>query len=102
VFIEGFSHDDFASFIRCVPWRFAKTMPQAPHEYTLRKQAQESGLESEFESAVRLIREEGYKQLYGSKVYMYYDVEEDEGVMWQYWTMGAPYERTILINRARI
>jgi hypothetical protein len=59
-------------------------------------------LESEFESTIRLIREEGYKQRYGSKVYAYYDVEDDEGVTWQYWTMGAPHKRTILINRARI
>ena len=102
MFIEGFSHDDFVTFIRSVPWRFAKTMPQMPHEYTLRKQARERGLESKFESAVRLIREAGYRQRYGSKVYTYYDVEDGEGTAWQYWTMGEPYERTILINRARI
>lgn len=98
VFIEGFSHDDFAAFIRSVPWSFAKTMPETPHEYTLRPKAKELGLESEFESAVRFIREEGYRQRFGSKVYTYYDVPDQEGVVWQYWTMGAPYERTILIN----
>lgn len=102
VFIENFSRDDFTSFIRSVPWRFARTMPRMPHEYTLRKQARERELESEFESAVRLIRAEGCRRRYGSKTYTYYDVEDDEGTAWQYWTMGAPYERTILINRARI
>jgi hypothetical protein len=102
VFIDGFSRDDFAAFVRAVPWRLAKTMAPSPHEYTPRKQARERGLESEFESAVRLIREEGYRQRYGSKVYTYYDVEDGEGTVWQYWTMGAPYERTILINRAKI
>jgi hypothetical protein len=83
VFVDGFSRDDFAAFVRAVPWRFAKTMAHAPHEYTLRKQARERGLESEFESAVRLIREEGYRQRYGSKVYTYYDVEDGEGTVWQ-------------------
>ena len=102
VFVEGFSRDDFAEFVRAVPWQFARTMPHMPHEYTLRKQARERGLESEFESAVRLIREEGYGQRYGSRVYTYFDVGDDGGTVWQYWTMGAPYERTILINRARI
>jgi hypothetical protein len=102
VFVDGFSHDDFVELIRSVPWRFARTMPHMPHEYTLRKQARERGLESEFESAVQLIREECYRQRYGSKTYTYYDVEDDEGTGWQYWTMGAPYKRTILINRARI
>jgi hypothetical protein len=70
VFIDGFSRDDFAAFVRAVPWRLAKTMDPSPHEYTPRKQTRELGLESEFESAVRLIREEGYRQPYGSKVYV--------------------------------
>ena len=74
-------HDDFVAFIRSVPWRFAKTMPENPHEYTLRKQSQELGLESHFESAVRLIQEEGYRQRYGSKVYTYYDIEDDERIV---------------------
>ncbi len=102
MFIDGFSHDDFVAFIPSVHWRFAKTMPHTPHEHTLRKQAQELGLESHFESAVRFIRDNGYRQRYESKVYTYYDVADEEGVTWQYWTMGAPYERTILINRARV
>ncbi len=102
MFIDRFSHDDFVAFIRSVPWRFAKTMPYMPHEYTLRRQSQELGLESHFESAVRFIRENGYRQRYGSKAYTYYDVPDEEGTTWQYWTMGAPYERTILINRAKV
>ncbi len=102
MFIEGFSHDDLVSFIEAVPWKYAKTMPHMPHEYTLRKWAQELGLESEFESAVRFIRENGYKERFGSKVYTYYDVADEEGITWQYWTMGAPYERTTLINRAKV
>ena len=102
VFIDGFSHDDFVAFIRSVPWRFAKTMPYLPHEYTLRRQSKELGLQSHFESAARFIRENGYRQRYGSKAYTYYDVPDEEGTTWKYWTMGAPYEFTILINRARV
>ena len=102
MFIEGFSHDDLVSFIESVPWTYAGTMPHMPHEYVLRKWARALGLESEFESAVRFIRENGYKQRFGSKVYTYYDVADEKGVTWQYWTLGAPYERTILINRAKV
>ncbi len=102
MFIENFSHDDLVSFIGAVQWKYARTMPYMPHEYVLRKEARELGLESEFESAVRFIRENGYKERFGAKVYTYYDATDEEGVAWQYWTMGAPYERTVLINRARI
>jgi hypothetical protein len=49
-----------------------------------------------------LIREKSYGQRYGLKVYSCYDVEDGEGTAWQYWTIGAPHERTILINRARV
>jgi hypothetical protein len=77
-------------------------MPETPHEYTLRKQARERGVEREFESAVRFIRENGYRQRFGSKVYTYYDASDEAGDTWQYWTMGAPYEQTVLINRARV
>ena len=102
MFIEGFSHDELVSFIEAVPWKYAKTMPDMPHEYTLRPRAKELDLESEFESAVRFIRENGYKERFGAKYYTYYDATDEEGITWQYWTMGAPYERTVLINRAKV
>lgn len=99
-FIDGFSLEDFAAFVERVEWTYAKTMPYHPHFYTLRKKARRLGLEAEFESAARFIRENGYQQRFGNAEYIYFDLEDDQGTTWQYWTMGAPYQRTILINRA--
>src|SRR5687768_14064837 len=46
--------EDVRSFVAAVPWKFAKTMPQNPHEYTLRKASPER--EAEFEAVVMFIR----------------------------------------------
>ncbi len=71
-------------------WIFAKTMPENPHYYMLRKESDES----EFVRFVKLIRKYGYKNLYEGCWYAVLNVYE-----WYYWTMGAPIEETILINR---
>jgi len=39
----------------------------------------------------------GYHQKWGKTTYTYLDIDG-----WQYWTMGAPLDKTILINRAAI
>ena len=74
-------------------WVFAKTMPENPHEYTLRKD-----WDSEyFDKAVTLIRRFGYKTKFKGRYYTQFNVADHF-----YWTMGAPIEKTILINRAFI
>jgi hypothetical protein len=82
-------------YVAAVPWRFAKTMPENPHEYTLKKVS--PGREKEFEAVVIFIRQQGYKKKFGRATYIYVDLDG-----WCYWTMGAPLEQTILINRARL
>jgi hypothetical protein len=72
-------------------WIFAKTMPQNPHYYMLRK---EYASDAEFVRFVEIIRRYGYRYQYGGYWYIQLDVDE-----WFYWTMGAPLEETILINR---
>ena len=78
------------------PYRFAKTMPQNPHYYTLRKQWKDD----EFVCVVKYIRKHGYERRFYSKTYISLNVNE-----WYYWTMGEPINKdgkpwTILINRA--
>lgn len=75
-------------------WRFAKTMPANPHWYSLSKTWQSR---AEFEEAVRLIRQFGYKIRFGKSFYTLFNVGE-----YFYWTMGAPVHETTLINRAFI
>lgn len=72
------------------PFRFAKTMPENPHWYTLRKEWDDL----EFDDAVKNVR--GYGKITWFQKYPY--------VGWNanghyYWTMGAPIHETILINR---
>jgi hypothetical protein len=95
--------DELREFVRTSPWKFARTMPQMPHEYTLRAKAPDEKL---FERVVLYIRQAGYKANFGFVTYTYFDIDG-----WKYWTMGAPlgptgrYNRnvhTILINRAKL
>lgn len=89
------------NYIASVRWQFAKTMPDNPHEYTIRKWAPEK--ERDFEAVVMFIREAGYKKKWTnpksgrSTTYVYLDVDG-----WCYWTMGARLSSTILINRAKL
>ena len=79
------------AFIAQAPWRFAKTMPEQPHEYTTRGETPDE----EFEAFVRFIREHGYRARYGRNVYTYLKLGD-----WRYWTMGWPVAQTRIINRA--
>ena len=82
----------FTVFVNSVPWRFAATMPQNPHEYTVRR-----GLSDEkFKEAVSYIREHGYFKEFRGWRYRCYSVGG-----WEYWTMGNPIEQTKIINRAK-
>ena len=86
--------DDVRDFVRASSWKFAKFMPQTPHEYTLRREAKDEDL---FERVVMHIRQVGYQKKWGKNTYTYLDIDG-----WQYWTMGAPLGATILINRAKL
>lgn len=72
-------------------FRYAKTMPQFPHHYTLRQ----TWDNQVFDAVVRAIRELGTPRAFGNRQYTYYDFGGNT-----YWTMGDPVDKTILINRA--
>ena len=71
---------------------FAKTMPDTPHFYTLRRDWIDNHIS--FDMAVDLIRTHGRVGRYGGREYTYWDANG-----FTYWTMGAPIAATILINR---
>jgi hypothetical protein len=85
---------EIQDYIENSHWQFAKSMPQMPHWYTLRRNARD---ESEFERFVMHIRKVGYQETFGRTTYVYLNVGP-----WKYWTMGSPLDQTILINRAKI
>lgn len=73
-------------------WIYAKTMPTAPHWYTLRKTWTD---DAAFVAVVEAIRTYGYPERYKQSQYIRLNIN---GM--KYWTMGAPVPATILINRA--
>ena len=89
------------TYIAQVYWRFAKTMPQWPHEYTVRDWRPD--LEGEFFAFVELIRRDGVVKpwrkdaQYPRYRHSYLAIDG-----WQYWTMGAPVPETTVINRATV
>ena len=98
---ETFGVEGARRYVGQVRWRFAATMPQWPHEYTVREW--EPSREDDFEWFARLIRERGEVRPWprGARVPKYHHTYfELDG--WQYWTMGAPVHETTVINRAVI
>lgn len=96
-----FTAENARAYIGKVRWQFAKTMPQWPHEYTVRKWRQD--LEPEFEDFVTLIRSEGIVKPWPRDAavprYRHPYLELDG---WEYWTMGEPVPETTVLNRARL
>ncbi len=91
---QDMSEAELRRFIATSKWKFAVTMPETPHEYILRRETHDKAA---FEKFVMHIRHHGYQQTFRGVSYTYLDVDG-----WQYWTMGAALEETILINRAQI
>ena len=83
--------DELIYLINIETWTYAKTMPKWPHEYIVRKNVDEKL----FLCLVNFIRENGYIGHFYNKEITYYDYNEHT-----YWTMGAPIDKTIIINRA--
>jgi hypothetical protein len=94
-----FTTDDARAYIAEVRWQFAKTMPQWPHEYTVRKWRPD--LERDFLEFVVLIRRDGIVKPWprdaATPRYRLTYLELDG---WEYWSMGAPVPETTVINRA--
>jgi len=84
--------DELREFIAASKWSYAKTMPQWPHEYIVRRHVDENF----FEKLVRHIRANGCEAPFYDEKYIFF---EEGGML--YWTMGAPVNETTIINRCR-
>jgi hypothetical protein len=88
---------DFAEWVAGRRWKFAKTMANIPHSYTLRYWDDRAP----FYSAVRFILRHGYDRRFYSKTFRSYNLGPD-----YFWTYNGddgntcPVDDTILINRA--
>jgi hypothetical protein len=94
-----FTIDAARAYVTEVHWQFAKTMPQWPHEYTVREWRPD--LERKFFAFVDLIRCDGVvkpwpRESPAPRYHLTY--LEIDG--WEYWSMRASVRDTTVINRA--
>jgi hypothetical protein len=86
-------------YIAEVRWQFAKTMPQWPHEYTVREWRPD--LASTFVAFAELIRRDGIVKPWPADATVpryHHTYLEIDG--WDYWTMDGPITATTVVNRA--
>ena len=88
------SEAELGAFVQGNGWTYAKTMPQCPHEYVVRKNVADDNVFCRF---VMTIRRFGCDEKFYSKTHRYLDLGP-----FKYWTMGDWLPTTIIINRARI
>ncbi len=78
--------------LEAATWTFAKTRPNNPHFWTLRKQWQDP---TAFEAVVQFIYDHGEDEVWRDRVR--YRVLHLNG--WKYWSMNEPASKTTLMNR---
>ena len=86
-------------FVSRVGWRFASTMPEIPHEYTVAGK-ETAGVppvpDAWYVWFTEQIADHGYQAKFGGRAYTYLDVDG-----WKYWSLISQDGVTI-INRARL
>jgi len=93
--MENEQLDRFNYLVTKANWIFAKTYAEtSPHEYILRKMYSRL----DFEFMVRFIRLYGISAKYGKMKPLRYLIAKP----YYYWTMGAPVDETVVINRAEL
>ena len=94
----------FQLYIDAVDWRFAKTMSDHPHEYTVRWNRPD--LDEEFYVFATFIRDHGYTEYFYKKPFVFFNIGE-----YKFWTYGDPIHKkgvvpdkknTFILNRAKI
>lgn len=83
--------------LEAAPWKFAKTMAEIPHYYTLKK---DWPVAEDFDFVVSVMKKYPTPKQFFKRTYNYFiPISTDEH---QYWTMEREWESPILINRALI
>lgn len=80
-------------FIGNIKWQYAKTYPNAPHEYSVLDWNIDN--KQKFIDFAKFIAEQGQDEYYYGKKYKILILGK-----YKYWTMDYPLENTNLINRA--
>lgn len=77
-------------------WKFARSMPQIPHEYTVKNKADKRDSE-DYEKLYTYIFDNHYIRYFFRKPYKYCDIGE-----YSYWILTDDITESIIINRAKI
>ena len=93
-FVKSEEFDNLREMIARCQWTFAKTMPFAPHEYIVKDKCPLAN--EEFNNFVKMQWNFGSVERWGNYITPYLYIDD-----YNYWTMGAPYEETKVINRAK-
>lgn len=80
--------------LRDAPYKFAKTMANIPHSYTLKEN--DYWDKKTFVEVVKYLNQNGVKEKFFTKYYTYYYANG-----YKYWTMYSNYDNEVLINRAK-
>ena len=75
-------------------FKFAKTMPEIPHEYVVRTPENET----DFVELFHAVRQNGVEERFGRRTYRYWY----PGDAWKYWAMPGDLPRCQVINRAKV
>jgi hypothetical protein len=89
--VGGLTHAEVGRWLESRRWIFARSRPNNPHDYTLRREADDEAM---FEAVVEHIREFGQPYPWWDTIYIQYVAGTHA-----YWTMGAAVKDTQLINR---
>lgn len=90
------SKAEVISIINRFEWRFAKSMPQIPHWYTVKSKYNKRDAE-DYEKLYTYIMENHYIRYFYGKPYKYCDIGD-----YSYWIMTDDIRESIIINRAKI
>jgi hypothetical protein len=80
--------------IASLSFRFAKTMPDQPHEYVVRTPENQAAYVALFEA----IQTDGVRERYNGRIKRYLS----PGDGWKYWTMTTHMPSSRVINRAKL
>lgn len=79
-------------FINSIKWKYARTYPQSPHEYSVLEWDKEN--KQNFIDFAKYIIKNGQDEYYYKKKFRVLIIDE-----YKYWTMDEDLEKTDLINR---
>ena len=87
--------EEIKKYIESVRWQFAKTMPECPHEYTVKHWRPDKY--ADYEWFAKMIYKHGKDEMFGSKKYRYLYIDDRK-----YWVIGIIINRTQQTEGGRV